>query len=277
MRTFMKIVILVITLVTPFMAQQPFKFEVDILKNTFLVGEPIVIGLSILNTSKLVQPKPGGISIKLVDDTGVPLSHTGPSGDWFSPSENDIKPGQECYRIIEINKFWGIRFCRSSLSHRIDAGKYTLEVFYSQPGFPLQTINLPIQIAAPDGDEKFVWNSMLELCENEVNLGTKEFTEKLSSLHVKYPNSVYTPIMLVTLEALYGIVLKDQMKATAARKELIEEHLWSSDAPSLLWGVLYTMPSKVERVDYLKKLLPKSKNSLAQKQIERKLKEELER
>ena len=211
--------------------------------------------------------------MKLLNETGNPLHYTGPNGDRFSPSISEIKPGEEVSRIIEVTRLWGERYCLVGYHFIIPAGKYELQVYYTPPCMQTETTKVALQIINHEGDEKIVFDSFVELS-NGFH-GDAEYAEELRLLHEAHPNSAYTPKILASLEAMYSVGLNNQLKATAVAEELVEKYPWSIDAQGALEKFLENMPSNEERIDYLKRLLPKSINSPAQKVIELKLKTEM--
>ncbi|MDP3684115.1 MAG: hypothetical protein Q8S01_09300, partial [Ignavibacteria bacterium] len=170
---------------------------------------------------------------------------------------------------------WGERYCLINLHRIIAAGKYELQVYYTPPDLQTETTKVALQISNPEGDEKIVYDSFVNLSKGFH--GEVEYAEELRLLHEAHPNSAYTPKILASLEAMYSVGLNNHLKATAVAEELVEKYPWSIDSQGALEMFLKRLPSNEERIDYLKRLLPKSKNSPAQKVIELELKKEMEK
>lgn len=278
MKTLIKAILALLVLVFSLRAQGPLGLNVAMDKNSYLVGEPLQVAISVLNNSPTTVHENFGGSVRLLleNANGEELKYVGPSVDYFSPNTDQLEPLEENYNVIELNRYFGKIFSTTWIDHYLDVGRYTLKVFFNPPNLEAQSTEVSFQVINPEGGELAVYDAFIKIARGDAK-GTYtkgEVAEALRSLHVSYPNSVYAPIVLTMLDAVYDISLAEHAKALAVRRELVEKYPQSVRGWGMIEGLLKRLPSNSERIEYLKKLHTASKNSLMEKIIERKLKTE---
>ena len=271
-----RIAIVVLVLFTSVIeAKQPLKFELNLWKDTYLVGEAIDLGRNVINSSPFTQKITGNIYIKLVTQSGEVKQYLGPRGSWFYPS-GELKPGEESYDVIDINEYFGKRYCISHYHHILETGIYTVEVLFYASGGQIDTSKISFQIVQPEGDEAIVLNSYMDFGKNSAKYSSPKFFDALSSLMNSHPHSVYNPIILSEILSTFRITLHDLLEGLATGKELVEKYPWSAKGAYILDAVLNSFATEQERIVFLKKLLPFAQNSPMQRLLELKLKAKME-
>ncbi|MCL4509468.1 MAG: hypothetical protein M1470_00105 [Bacteroidetes bacterium] len=253
-------------------AQHVFKINITIPKTTYIVGEPVQIGISVVNISgtTIHQTPLGFTGLRVIDENGKEVQRGGVAGNWWSPLKNQLEPNEEDYRVIELNEYFGKPYGSLLMVEQyFDVGRYTVRaIFYPRnQSFQAESTQVSFQVIKPEGDELAAYNDFLEIMKNdkEHRYTDVELAETIKSLHEAHPNSVYSPYFLENLDAIYDIPLGEHSKALEARKELVEKYPWSVHAPAMLDGILRTMKSDSDRIEYLEKLQASSKGTLMEK------------
>ncbi|MDP4176124.1 MAG: hypothetical protein Q8933_19245 [Bacteroidota bacterium] len=267
MKLILKIVVLIIVLVCPLMAQSTLQLKVEIQKDTFLVGELIDVGVSVINTgtSFIHADLDGKMLIKVKDENNNEVPYVGPAGNYFSLLKQDFNPKEEDFRLFVLNSYYGIKFTPGRPETYLNPGQYTLEVTFYPPNMKQQNIKIPFRVILPEGDELIVYNTFSGLLTKPYKVN--ELVKMMQALYETYPNSIYQPLVLNELEALYFVWLKNSEKADFYRRELVEKYSWSGYTVDVLEGLLRKMASNSEQIEYLKKLKAKGGNSLMQKKL----------
>ncbi|MDP3682700.1 MAG: hypothetical protein Q8S01_02100 [Ignavibacteria bacterium] len=258
-------------------AQQPFEYNVYMHKDTFLVGELVDIGVSIKNTSNNLQTS-GTVDIKMFDESGRKLNGFATPG-LFSPPSKILKPNDETSKFIILNVHFGVQ--HTTFSHDFfKKGTYTIKVYFSVLGENKpDLIEKIIKIVEPEDGEGVVYKSFIEIDERKGPYDPRKQVIDLEALYTAHPSSVYGSLILSKISRLYRIWLKDNSHEKEIAKKFMENYTWSSKTFFYYETDFYkeVIPNKDERIQYLKKRLPDVKNTPMQKQIERKLKEEMEK
>lgn len=252
-------------------AQLSLNLNATISKNIFIEGELIDVGLSVQNvSSQMIQlEKRCGIKLTLTDNQGYVYPYIGPSSVDFSPTKMDYKPNEEDYTVIELNRYFGTLLHIGNTNRYFKPGTYNLEVTFYPPKMQPISKTLTFQINSPEGKEAIVYNKYKEA--NNL-LATPQYTHikflsPLEDIINEYPQSVYIPIILDILVVWYDIILKDSLKAVEYYTELGEKYSWSLRAQGALDYKLKGIKTANDRIEYLKKIEPYSKNSVTHKLI----------
>ncbi len=262
-------------------AQHSLKFDLQLEKSTYLVGEPVQVGISYVNViSGVIRGlNSSQTGLRVLDEKGREVNRAGVSGNHWSPSKNELKSGEEDYRVIELNQYFGKSYGGLLMGgvQYFDDGLYVVKAIFHPPGMSPETTEVSFKVVQPEGDEAIAYNSFLEILKRDREHGYTgiQLAEAIGSLHKAHPNSVYTPYFLAILDAVYDIRAGDHAKSLLARKELVEKYPWSVQGQGMLEGILKRMQSDGERIEYLKKLHTASKGTLMEKVFQKKLQKEL--
>ncbi|HLP81101.1 MAG TPA: hypothetical protein VK141_03780, partial [Nitrosomonas sp.] len=210
-------------------AQEVLKLTTKLDKKTYLVGEHIQIGISIINNSATPIWRLGRTDVQVLDQHGKQIEYVGPSGDPFSPIANHLNPNEEDYQVIDIHEYFGKTYHGLLPDYYFKSGNYTVKVIYHPLNLPEESVDKEIQVVDPVGEDSLVYRNYIEIGLSEIfhKRTTDQAAEALRLLHEGHPNSVYTPNILVLLDAMYDITLGEPLKARAARRELVEKFSWS--------------------------------------------------
>jgi hypothetical protein len=274
MEGFMKYLIFILCIWSVIViAQEPLKLEVVFPRAIYSIGEPIDIGLVLNNNTGNNLPNDTDISVifKLKDENGSYLPYTGPSGISLAPS---IK--ENC-RVINLNYLYGKLVSVSTMVKYIPEGTYTLHIYFKTSTGAESDTKVNFTVKYPEGAEKQVYEEFFQFLK-ELPTGKYSHDTAVSTLEAmlkKYPNSVYTPLMIIVLDAWYSSLVNDHEKAHKLMYELVNNYPWSSYSLGALKIILNEMKTKSERVDFLNKIELKSKNSPMKNYIKMKLNSEL--
>jgi len=266
------IVSIIILSVSDLKAVDDFRIKLSLAKTTFIVGERVDLGLEIKNISHNTIKGDFNFSVRiqLFDNLGNKLPWEGITGDIFSPFLNEFKPGEEFYKCIELNDFWGKKFNLRVESLYYDPGKYSIVVTFNPPNMKEIKNSIFFQVNKPSGEEAIVFNEFLQVYRDFKKFSRdSDYPEALYALHLAHPNSVYSPILLDLVSSYYSSFLKDPEKAGSIDHELVEKYPWSGLSQGMIRGILRKMPSNKERKDYITKILPQSKHYPNQKVLEK--------
>jgi hypothetical protein len=268
-----KLLILIIIIYpgTYLRAQENLQIKGELPKTDYIVGERIDLLLTIKNTGNSIikENLSNSIDIKLYDNNGKTIQYMGPIGNFFSPNKNEYKINEEWIEIIQLNDNFGNRLTGRTRSRYYDPGKYTIKIIFKPPHLNGSTESISFRVNHPTGDEAIVLNRFLQICKRKSK--SLDFVNDLYSLHVSYPNSVYSPMMLDIIGANYYFFVGDEEKGDLIYQELLEKYPWSPLGRGMLTAILGKMSSKEERGNFINKLLPESKNYPMQKILKKQL------
>jgi hypothetical protein len=148
---------------------------------------------------------------------------------WFN--KEIFKPLESDYKIIVLNEVFGNQsFTRLPIKYFIP-GSYNLEIISKVSSIYPTHQTFTFQVVEPTGDELIFFNKFKQIIDT-LNIPISSngiFIDQLKTLHEKYPNSIYSPIIVDVLAAwlLYGSQV-DTNKAILYRDEAIEKYPWSS-------------------------------------------------
>lgn len=278
-----KLIFTFLILVHSINAQNVFKIKITISKETYIIGEPIQIGISIINISNSVVKDDylGSLILKLKDKNINDVQRSGISNNDWGPLKNTLSPNEEDYRVFTLNDYWGKPSPGMLVGFQyLEPGYYTVKAIFLPKNqlYNKDSTQTSFQVVEAEGKELIVYNKLLDILKQESkNKVTKQNEEKtvkdLRYLYEENPNSVYSAYILEMLDALYEIPLGDSEKAYWARKEMVEKYSWLEKASYMLKDVLSRMKSYSDKIEYLKKLRTKNKNTLMEKIYEKKIKE----
>jgi hypothetical protein len=256
-------------------AQQVLKLSTSLDKKTYLVGEHVQIGVSITNKSvtTISGRLLGWTNVQVFNQNVEKIQYIGGSGDTFSPIANHLDPNGEDYQVFDIHEYFGKAYSGFIWDHYFESGNYTVKTIYRPVNLPEESVENVFQVVEPVGEDSLVYKNYVEISLSEIRhtRTTAQAAEALRLLHEGHPNSVYTPNILVLLDAMYDITLREPVKALAARKELVEKFSWSVQGRGMLEGILKRMATDSERNEYLKKIQINSKNTIMEKKYKKML------
>lgn len=281
MKYLLKYVLLVYALSLPSFAQKQFDMNIVMLKDTFYTGEEVDIGLEIKNITDVVQPVnfPGTISIKVYDNRGNELifGANNIGGDAVRMSKEQLKSGETDYRLYDLCNSYGNKNYRGERLFYFETGDYIIKVKVKSNNNYVEEKTIPLKIVEPSGDELVYFTRFKEICSIQLppQNNKKLFIEGLENLHQAYPNSVYSPTLLMILgAALHYGYLKDETKTDIYYREIIEKYTWSGINATLIYYVLDNAKSKSDKINYLKKLHSQNIKGPMKKLIEKYIQEE---
>jgi len=261
---------------TVILAQKPLEFKVIMMKDTYLVGESIDIGMSIKNTGNVAN-KTGLVDINMFFDGGSKLKcRVSESRNIFSPNPVVLHPNEETFKGITLDGYFATGSFNWRFRPFFKNGTYIIKVyFYDTDENKPAIIEKVIKVVEPTGDEKEVFNSFSEIV-NKIPYDPKKIAVDLELLFRAHTNSSYLPMLLANLHRDYSIYCKDRENANRIADEIVEICPWSLQALRGLneTRLEKTLPNKTKRIEYIQKILPKVKNSIMQKVLEVRLKEE---
>ena len=254
-------------------AQGKLQIKGELPKTEYIVGERIDLLLVIKNigNSSIKENLSNSVDIKLYDNNGKALKYYGPSGSAFSPNKNEYKINEEWCSIILLNDCFGKQLTGRSQTLYYDLGEYTIKIIFKPPHLKESAESISFLVNNPKGDESVVLKRFLQICNQQSK--SFDFVNDLYSLHVSYPNSVYSPTLLDIIGANYLFSLNDEVKGESIYQELLDKYPWSPLGRGALALTLRKMSSKEERENYINKLLPGSKNYPMHRVLENLLKE----
>lgn len=279
MKTVYKIFNLILVLTLFLKAQYKCKISIETEKNTYVKGELIQLGVSVLNVGsntieERIESTP---TIKLINENGEELKQWGGQIKYSLPSAYLLKPNEEKYTVIELNQYFGkIYSIADAGQHYFETGNYTLIISLNPSYITAESTQISFRVIEPSGEDKDVYDKYVEFVKG---FGNRKYTdqqtmERIKLLHETYPSSKYNPIFLEILVAYYDITTFDHEKASQTRKELVEKFPSSLRSWNIVNNNLIKTLSKVENIEYLKKIQMNNKSPLIKKLIEQKLKTE---
>lgn len=259
-------IILLITIISPILSQEYLKMEVSLPKATYLLDEPIAMGISIRNSGNSVSDTQGNdlVLIKLFDSNDKELPYTGPIGLPFFPIVKILQPGEDFYYIISVEYDFG-KDRRHFANKYLLPGRYTMKLYLRPQKKIVDSTTISFQVAEPSGEELNVHNEYIYAVTSTKS--AEECVQILRRLADKYPNSCYLPHILDNLRLTIKYWLKDKAKAQTIEEELIEKCPGSIPVMNLINYKVKNMATKAERLEFLKIQQNRSKNTLMQKKI----------
>lgn len=272
---------MIVVYIQPLHAQDAFKLNLVMNKSIFIKGEPVEVGVSIVNVSNnLIQEKYlGSLDMKLINDSGVELPRNGGADFYGGPIKHTLAPNEEDYFVEQLNDYFGYLSNGSIIFFQyFPPGNYTLQVIFQPQNtcFNEVTSQTVFQVVEPQGQDLITFNKLQEFLKQEsqnpldkknLNLVAKE----LRNLYESYPNSPYSLHILDMLDAMYSVALGELDMAIWAQTELVEKYSWSIHVTWLLESFLNRRINAADQVEYVKKLISKNKGRLAEKIYEQKL------
>ena len=275
MKNAIKLLIILLSFTTSFNAQQ-FKLELKVVKNTYLVGEPLEawIGVRNLGTSPVSGNFIYKMKLQLFNKNGTELMYEGEMPENFSPRSNSIQPGEEIYSLFEINSYFGKLYEKTAWhDHYLEPGEYTLKLTFNPSEENNQNAEVNFIVKEPFGEELKVYEAFLDIIKGEVSgkYSEIEVAERAHSLFEAHPNSVYSVVIFNFLDAVYLIPLQEYTKSKEVRKIIIEKYP-STISWRMLEGALKSINSDSERVQYLNKLKADQRGTIMEKLYDTKIK-----
>lgn len=255
---------------------QQMQFTLRLDKDTYILGEPIQVAISYVNVGRTVI---SGLNwsqtaLEVIDDKGRQVERTGISGNHWSPLRTELKPGEEDYRVLELNYYFGKPYGGLLMGgiQYFEPGTYTVRATHYSNGSS-ETAEASFRVVQPEGEEAHAYQRFIEILQldRERKYSGVQRADAIRTLYETYPTSVYAPYFLTILDAVYDIDLGDGLKASMARKELVEKFPWSVEAQGMLEGILKKLPSDDDRKEYLRKIHAAIKGKLMEKLIQKEL------
>lgn len=256
----------------PLNAQNSLKMDVLFPKTTYLVDEPVEFGLSISNKDNITYKglRNHTVLVKVIDSEGKERPYSGWTLDFFSPTTEELKPGEENYHIISLTENFGKHHPYSAFQY-IPAGVYNLKIFLKPQGVITDSTSIPFQVIEPSGDESIVHKGYVDAINNQT---PEESAVTLRHLADSYPNSVYLAPVLELLRITWKILLKNGQKGIEIGEEMMEKCPGYSKILYFIPGKFKTINSKSERLELLKRIQSDKKNILLRKEIEKLIEKE---
>lgn len=262
-------------------AQKQLEIDAVLQKHTFLEGEEISFGFGVKNITKhILKLNNATVDIKLLDAAGNKLKKTSVGILYdFVPQKKALKNNEETYWIYDLTEMYGNIHYHGFLTTYFKTGTYKIKIKVTSPNNFIEKKTISFRVVEPKGDELFYFTSLKKYLAPlfTPDYNNELFVTQLEKLRATYPNSVYSPTLLNFLMCkLMWLGKRDSQKERIIRyiNEYPEKYTWSRKA----LGPIDTKAtsdkiSKQEKIDYLKKLLPKSAKSPMTKMIEIYLKE----
>lgn len=266
-------IVLLLALITPLKAQQ-YKLEAGTIKNTYLVGEPMNAWIGIKNIGTIKVSLTYQMKIQLFDGNGKELEYEGILPENFSPRGRILKPGGETYSLFEINDLFGKLYYKTAWrDHYLEPGKYTMLISFYPSNERKQITKVTFSVKQPTGRELIVYNAFMDLIKGEVTskYSEKQVAEHAASLYEAHPNSAYSIVILHFLDAVYLLPLQEYAKSKDVERMIVEKYPLSVVGWRMLEGVLKSMKSDSEKIDYLNNLRVKTKGTIMEKMYGKKI------
>lgn len=274
MKKFVQIFAIAAVLAYPAFAQKKLEITTLLDKDTFYIGEQVNFGLGLKNTSGTsIALNEYKLEVNLIDEKGNKVPRSGFNMLFnFQPRDIVLKDGKEEYQVYDLNEiFGGNLFTSFTVIYYLSIGNYKLDIkLKDSVNNYVDEKELRYSIVKPQGDEAVFYNqlSSILLKRNSSNYDDDPAIDMLDKLHNTYPNSVYSPMVLVFLHnwIFMGTHTK---KAENYVQELIDSYPWSRYALPLIGYKISNNQKlqKQERIAYLNKLLSKSGNGSVAKWI----------
>jgi hypothetical protein len=255
--------------------------DIVIMKNIFLEGEEIGLGVrlkNITNSSQLL--KSGALDIKIFDADNNPLRSSGLiSISDLTHEKKMILNNSDLYQVFNITEVYGNKSFNKTAIPYLKEGKYLIEVRLTYPNGFVEVKAIRILVVKPKEEELTFFDGFNRVLSSK---GTKEYNteyliKQLEELHVKYPNSVYTPSLLDELYSLTLIWHKspNYTKAMEYLKDWLTNYSWSVRGLGNI-KILFQNEkiSKQERLSLLQKMMIKAEKSPMERVIKEYIKKE---
>lgn len=286
----MKINAKVIILLTFGWIQLPFAFsfstglEINIVlsKSTYLIGEPIELGIELKNIGtlslELHYPIPAveDISFIILNEKGEQV----PSNGLITcPSTNKkpllLEPGEKFFQILFLNEDFGRPFGKNLTSiNFFEIGNYTIEVRIKNTDIDCVSNKLNFSVIAPVGEEAIVFNKIEEVFAR-LDMTNKDaiYSTNINLLNLinEYPKSVYIPIILRWLSPVNRFFLNDTKTADKLREELVEKYPYSVVSKNNIISKFKRLADTDTQMDYLLEMKKRSINTLMEKFYDQKI------
>ncbi|MDP4116251.1 MAG: hypothetical protein Q8903_08960, partial [Bacteroidota bacterium] len=203
MKHLLQLLIIIFVLSVNLLAQKQFEIEAVIVKDTFLVGEEIDLGLTLTNITDTAQHIIAfrTIDVQIFDSNGDEVKYNNVimgMAHCFLMSQDEIKPGESDYRLYYLmDKYGNIAF-NGAWTYYLESGNYKIKVSVTSSNNFREEKIIPFRINKPTGEELTFFNSFQNILSPVLTpkYDKKLFIEQLQALHKAYPNSVYSPILL---------------------------------------------------------------------------------
>jgi hypothetical protein len=266
-------------------AQKQLEMEIVMQKDTFLEGEEVSFGFGVKNITKnILKLNVGTVNIKLLDESGKELKKTAAGILYdFVPLKKTLKNNEESYWVYDLAEMYGTQTYHSFFSFYFKTGTYRIKIKVKSPNNFIEKKTISFRVVEPKGDELKYFTSLKKIIAPifKPNYKSELLVAQFENLRAAYPNSVYSPISLEFLICKLMWVGKrnsQKEKIISYLNEYPEKYTWSRKALGLIDNkVTNDKISKQEKIDYLKKLLPKSRKSPMTKMIQNYIREVTEK
>ncbi len=255
--------LILICFLYPLYGQKTLSITASLSKTTYLVGEPVELLVEHKNESSAIIKKnyTPDVDVRITNGKIERFQPNYSSLD-FSAAHRDYLPGENTFYYIDLCQDFGKRLFKGGVAGYFEPGKYTIVVKYGIRGRKLNKKDIHFTVVGPTGAELTFFNSAREIVSDKMNKAT---VEELVNLHGKYPNSVYSPIILDIIVSCYLFTCPDKYKANKYRYEIVEKYSWAAVAQGMISGVLKEKHSKEDRVALLKKITTNCKGHSIEK------------
>ncbi len=272
MKTIFSIIVLFF-LYTPFISSAELELNITVSKTIYLTAEPIEVGINLKNntnqTIKTKIPHPGisTLELNIISDKGNLVPFTGYIA---CGGENvlELQPNEEYYQLFVLDELYGNAYSSELPNRSIEPGNYSIQAVFKAGGFNISSNMVAIEIVPPSGSELNVYNKFLQVT-NNLNYRNKQDVltacNNFLSLVQRNPSSVYSPVILVQLSALYKISLHDAVRSTQIQKKMLEEYPGSGKCKHYITSILDGISLISDKIDYLQRVKTRSEGSLMEK------------
>ncbi len=181
---------------------QQFSFDLSLEKQDYLLNETIWldatltnISTSPLNTDGIAAPEHGGLTLKIINESGKLLDYTGPL--WlFAKGEVGyylLEPGDKQYNCFGLNYLYGVsqddidRTILGSYFPQFPVGSYTIQGVFEGVKSNLLSFN----VIEPSGDEKEVFDLLIAGSSSWRKSDRIPAGNKFQEILDRFPNTVY--------------------------------------------------------------------------------------
>lgn len=261
-------------------AAQPLKLSVFPTKAEFITGEDVELGINLKNVSEseIRTDLRGTVQIRIFNKDGMELPYVGPTGNWFTPSAKELKPGEEAYRIVLLNYHFGKCFSILLGNSYFDPGEYLVKIISQHPDMLADSISLSFKVNEPEGDELLTYNSFVKTLSivGTSQYNGQRFVGELQSLADAHPSSVYLPAILEVLQSTYMIWLDNKEMGLKVEEKIIDKCYKSGRYQLHFDSIIRYAKTKTEKIEKLRSWKEKMKGSVMEKHVDIKLKQESE-
>ncbi len=279
MKKYLVYLILLIIIQSTVTKAQQFSLDLSLEKQNYLLNETIWLDASLtnistspLNTDGISAPEHGGLTLKIINESGELLDYTGPQWNiaYDGVGYYLLEPGEKQYNSFGLNYLYGVS--QGDLDFtilgmyfpQIPVGSYTIEGTFEG----ITSNILSFNVIEPSGDEKEVFDLLVAGCSLWSNSDRVPAGNKFQEILDRFPNTVYGETCFHLAKTNLGTL--EGMELT---KQKLERFPNSGSAIGWLNGIIYYL-DKSEKEAVLNQVIIDNPNSRAAK-FAKKIQDEL--